>query len=144
MRLQPKGSLLCQLDSPGDESNLCVCVCAHVCVCICVCMCVCVHTCARDQSCLTLCNLMNCSLPGFSVHGIFQARILEQVATSYSRGIFPTQGSNPCILPLLHWQVDSLPLALHAKPFNTIYVSLYKSFLYMCHRQKSFKILLQG
>ena len=29
------------------------------------------------QSCLTLCGPMDCSLPGFSVHGIFQARILE-------------------------------------------------------------------
>ena len=32
------------------------------------------------QSCLTLCNPMDCSLPGFSIHGIFQARILEWVA----------------------------------------------------------------
>ena len=38
------------------------------------------------QSCPTLCNLMDCSLPGSSVHGIFQARILEWVATSFSRG----------------------------------------------------------
>ena len=30
-----------------------------------------------------------------SVHGIFQARVLERVAISFSRGIFPTQGSNP-------------------------------------------------
>ena len=34
------------------------------------------------QSCLTLCNPMDCSLPGSSVHGIFQARILEWVARS--------------------------------------------------------------
>ena len=38
------------------------------------------------QSCLTLCNPMDYSLPGFSVHGISQARILEHVAISYSRG----------------------------------------------------------
>ena len=31
------------------------------------------------QACLTLCNPMDCSLPGSSVHGIFQARILEWV-----------------------------------------------------------------
>ena len=31
------------------------------------------------QSCLTLCDPMVCSLPGFSVHGILQARILERV-----------------------------------------------------------------
>ena len=37
------------------------------------------------QSCLTLCNPMDCSLPGSSIHGIFQARILEWVAISFSR-----------------------------------------------------------
>ena len=40
----------------------------------------------RAQSCLTLCDPMDCSPPGFSVHGISQARILEQVAISFSRG----------------------------------------------------------
>ena len=38
------------------------------------------------QSCLTLCNPMDYSLPGFSVHGISQARILEWIAISFSRG----------------------------------------------------------
>ena len=38
----------------------------------------CMHACA--QSCPTLCNTMDCSLPGSSVHGIFQAIILEWVA----------------------------------------------------------------
>ena len=51
---------------------------------------------------------MDCSLPGSSVYGTVQARILEWVDISFSRGIFPTQGSN---LPLLHWQVDSIPLS---------------------------------
>ena len=37
------------------------------------------------QLCPTLCNPMGCSLPGSSVHGIFQARIWEWVAISYSR-----------------------------------------------------------
>ena len=37
------------------------------------------------RSCPTLCDLMDCSLPG-SIHGIFQARILEWVAISFSRG----------------------------------------------------------
>ena len=46
------------------------------------------------QSCLTLCNPMDCSLPGPSVHGILQASILERVAIPISRGIFLTQGSN--------------------------------------------------
>ena len=38
------------------------------------------------QSCPTLCDPMDCSLPDSSVHGIFQARILEWVAISFSRG----------------------------------------------------------
>ena len=36
------------------------------------------------QSCLTLCDPRDCSLPGSSIHGIFQARILEWVAISFS------------------------------------------------------------
>ena len=38
------------------------------------------------QLCPTLCDPMDCSLPGSSVHGIFQARIMEWVAISFSRG----------------------------------------------------------
>ena len=38
------------------------------------------------QSCLTLCDPMDCSLPGYSVHGIFKTRVLERVAFSFSRG----------------------------------------------------------
>ena len=38
------------------------------------------------QSCSTLCDPMDCSLPGSSVHEILQARILEWVAIPFSRG----------------------------------------------------------
>ena len=41
------------------------------------------------HSCLTLCDSMDCSPPGFSVHMILQARILEWVAISFSRGSSP-------------------------------------------------------
>ena len=51
-----------------------------------VCVCVCVCVCSVAQSYLTLCNTMGYSLPGSSVHGVFQARILEWVAISSSRG----------------------------------------------------------
>ena len=52
------------------------------------------------QSCPTLCDSMDCSLPGSSVHEILQARILEWIVShSLLQGIFPTQGSN---LGLLH------------------------------------------
>ena len=51
---------------------------------------------------------MDCSLPGSSVHGISQSRMLEWVAISFSRGPSQTRESNLC---LLHWQVDSFPLS---------------------------------
>ena len=39
-----------------------------------------------NGDCLTLCDPMDCNPPGPSVHGIFQARLLEWVAISFSRG----------------------------------------------------------
>ena len=60
----------------------------------------------------TLCDPMDCSLPGSSVHGISQQEILEWVATP-SYGIFPPQGLNP---HFLHWQADSLPAKPWGKP----------------------------
>ena len=45
--------------------------------------------CLVAQSCLTLCDPMNCSLPGSSVHGILQARILEWIAISFSGSSHP-------------------------------------------------------
>ena len=47
-------------------------------VCVCVCVCVC-------ELLMSLCDLMDCSPPGSSVHGILQARILGLVAISFSR-----------------------------------------------------------
>ena len=53
------------------------------------------------------CKPLDCSHPVFSVHGISQASILECVAIAFSRGIFPTHGSNPCLLHcrqiIYHW-----------------------------------------
>ena len=50
------------------------------------------------QSCLILCNPVDCSLPGSSVHGVLQARILEWIAISYSRDL-PEQGIETVFLP---------------------------------------------
>ena len=58
-----------------------------VCVCVCVRMCVCAHSVV--QSCPTHCGPKDCSPPGSSVHGIFQARILQWGVISYSRGSSP-------------------------------------------------------
>ena len=65
------------------------------------------------QSSLTLCDPMDCSLPGSSVHAISQARILEWVAISFPRESSRTQGSN-LSSPTL--QADSLLSELPGKP----------------------------
>ena len=81
-------------------------------------LCVCIYMCVLvAQSCPALCNSMDCNLPGSSVHGIFQARILEQVVISYSRGSSQPRDGNPHLLCLLHWQADSLPLSHLGSPF---------------------------
>ena len=53
------------------------------------------------QSCPTLCDPMDSSLPGSAIHGIFQARILEWAAISFSRG--SSQPGSPEL------QTDALP-----------------------------------
>ena len=67
------------------------------------------------QSCPPLCDPMDCSLPGSSVHGILQARTLERVAMP-SSGDLRARGSNPQLLGLLHRRAGSLPLAPPGKP----------------------------
>ena len=70
-----------------------------------------VLACLVAQSCLTLCDPMDCSPQGFSFHGIFQARILEWVAMSFSRGIFLTQGFklSPVSRFFTHWAILKQP-----------------------------------
>ena len=65
--------------------------------------------------CLTLCNTMDCSPPGSSVHGIFQARILEWVAMPSSRGSsqLRVKPRSPTL------QANSLPSEIPGKPKNT-------------------------
>ena len=69
------------------------------------------------QLCPTLCNPMDYSPPGFSVHGILQARILEWVAMPSSKGS-SLPGDQTCVSCLQHWQAGSLPLASLGKPLN--------------------------
>ena len=82
---------------------------------------------------------MYCSPPGSSVYGIFQARILEWAAISFSRG---SSQSRDRILSLWvstespHWQADSLPLTLPGKPFMAhrlvvIYINLISMTLFL-------------
>ena len=69
------------------------------------------------QLCPTLCDPLDCSPPGSSLHGrILQAGILEWVAIPLRQGTFPTQESNLRLLCLLPWQAGSLPVAPPGKP----------------------------
>ena len=66
----------------------------------------------------TLCNPMDCSLPGSPVHGIllsmgFSRQEYWNGLSCPSPGIFLTQGSNLYLLCPLHWQVGSLTLVTH-------------------------------
>ena len=65
----------------------------------------------------SLYNPMNCSPPGSSVHGTLQARMLEWVASSYSKGSSPPRDRNHISYTAWHWQADSLPLVSPGKPF---------------------------
>ena len=64
------------------------------------------------QLCQTLCNSVDYSPPGSSVHG----KTIGVDCHALLRGLFLTQGSDPCLLSLLHWQAGSLPLAPPGKP----------------------------
>ena len=82
----------------------------------------CVSACLVDQSCLTLCNPMDCSLPGSSVYENSQARILEWVAISYSRESSPLRDwtHNSCVscigrLIIYHYTTWETPTAFLSK-----------------------------
>ena len=92
---------------------------------------VCIHVCMYAkwlQSCLTMCNPMVCSPAGSSVHGILQARILQLVVISFSRG--SSRPRNPwgepiCthISPLFYFW-DFLPIQVtkeHGVEFSVLY-----------------------
>ena len=77
-----------------------------------MCMCVCLVA----QSCPSLCDAMDYSLPGSSVHGDFPGKNTGVGSCFLLQGIFLTQELNQCLLHLLHWQVDSLPSEPPGKP----------------------------
>ena len=67
------------------------------------------------QLCLTLCDSMDCNPPGFSVHGISLARILEWVGMLSSRGSSQPRDHTHISHSLLHWQAGSLKASLVAQ-----------------------------
>ena len=92
---------------------------------VCVCVRVCVYMHAHALSCPTLCNPLDCSLSGSFVHGIFQARILEEVAISSSRGsLWPRDWTHVSNISCV-WQAGSLPL-YHQGRGQYLPISLYQ------------------
>ena len=67
------------------------------------------------KSCPTSCDPVDCSPPGSSIHGISQARILEWVAISFSRGSSQPMDQTH-VLCLLHWPANSLLLSHQISP----------------------------
>ena len=74
--------------------------------------------CLVAQACLPLCDPMDCSPSGSSVHGDSPGKNTGVSCHALFQGIFLIQGSNPSLLHLLHWQVVSLPPASPGKPFS--------------------------
>ena len=82
------------------------------------------------QLCPTLCDPMDCSPPGSSVHGNSPVKNTGVGCHALLQQIFPTQGSNQRLLHLLHWETGSLPLAPPWKPtMSTWYFKKHLKFL---------------
>ena len=62
------------------------------------------------QLCLTLCDPIDCNPLGSSVHGDSPGKNIGEGWHALLQGIFPTQGLNPRLLCLLHWQAGSSSL----------------------------------
>ena len=68
------------------------------------------------QLCPTLCDPMDNSPPGSSVQGDSPGKSTGVGCHALLQGIFLTQGLNPSLLRILHWQAGSLPLVPPGKP----------------------------
>ena len=105
----------------------------------------CVHA-QSLQSCPTLCDPMDYSPPGSSVHGILQARILEWVAMVHGSGDLPGPGTEP-VSPAL--QVDSLPLRHQGSPSCYYLITMFSqgkdnSFIHQYNRNHSSPVKAEG
>ena len=93
----------------------------------------CIYTyiyCLVAKSCSTLCDPMDCSPPGSSVHGISQARILEWIVISFSRGSSQPRDQTliSCICKwiLYHWAAIGLPYT-HTHTHTHTHTQIWRS-----------------
>ena len=96
-------------------------------LCVCTRMCVCLHV--QLLSCVRLCDPMDCSLSGSSLHGILQARIMEWAATSFSRGS-SWPGMEPASPTLAgRFFITASPgksyTCVHIDPYTYVYIEPY-------------------
>ena len=75
-----------------------------------------VCSCSVAWSCPTLCDPVDCSPPGSSVHDIFPGKNTGVSCYFLLQGIFPTPGLKPSLPCLQHWQMDSLALCHLGSP----------------------------
>ena len=136
---------------PGLLAHLCHWLCAvissvlHSLSCNwCVCACVCgrvhahMHALSHTSHCLTLCDPLDCSLPGFSVHWILPARILEWVTFSTPRDL-----PNPELEPVSSVSPALLAESLPTEPYN-IYLFMQENGLsWVSSLMKVYKYMLQ-
>ena len=85
--------------------------------------------CLVIQLCPTLYDVMDCNPPGFSVHRDSPNKNTGVKCHALLQGIFPTQGSNPNLQCLLHWQADSLRLSHLGRPSGIITFDFSKMLL---------------
>ena len=90
------------------------------------------------QLCPALCDPMDCSPPGSSIHKILQARILEWVAISFPRGFNPSQGWNPG-LPDCRWTLYHL--SHQGNPNKTDIYYYYYYYFHFTKEKTEFYIL---
>ena len=116
----------CHQIPPPPEIYYCIYV--YVCVCVCVSvvrMYLQAHVYVLSHfNRVQLCNPMDCSLPGFSVHGIFLTRILEWVAMSSSRGSSQPRDQT-CISCISCIAGLSLPRSYQRSPHSYVYECLW-------------------
>ena len=92
----------------------------------------CMCTCLVAQLCPTLCNAIDGSLPGSSIHGILQVRIMEWVCHFLLQGIFQPQGSNA---GLLHCRWILYPLSYQGSPTQVLRILLLLKHLFYYYRK---------
>ena len=94
-------------------------------------------SCSAAQRCLTLCHTVETAAPQAFCPWDFPGRNSRVGCHMLLQGIFLTQGSNLCLLCLLHWQVDSLPLS-HQAEFQLFHICANTWYCWVFNNLQSF------